>query len=72
MGSSVALLGDAVLAGAPLRAVMGPGSGAVYLFWRRNGAWLEQVQINVQDELGGDLFGGAVALLAGGLSMQAS
>jgi hypothetical protein len=64
-GSSVALDGDTLLAGAPIKHLAAPGSyanGAVYAFTRQAGGWAEQAKLLPASSANGDLFGFAVDL----------
>ena len=64
-GSSVALDGDTLLAGAPLRAGVSVGSyarGAVYVFTRAGASWTPQATLTAAASANGDLFGTSLAL----------
>jgi hypothetical protein len=61
-GLSVALDGDTAVAGAPYDADNGDASGAVYVFTRSGGGWIEQAKLLASDGDAEDYFGGAVAL----------
>jgi hypothetical protein len=58
-GSSVAIVGDTIIVGAPGD---DEGKGSAYVFVRSGGVWSLQQKISVGDGLAGDGFGTAVAL----------
>lgn len=63
-GRSIAVSGDTVLVGAPLKAA-GAGhfaNGAVYAFVRNASAWPQQAKLVAQSSMDGDGFGSALAL----------
>jgi hypothetical protein len=66
-GAAVAVQGDTLIVGAPGADTACPGdpqcnSGAVYLFTKHGGSWLQQATFTPTDVQGGDQFGSAVAL----------
>jgi len=62
-GGSVALDGELLLVGAE---VDGPASqGVVHVFERVGGSWIQSATLMASDGVGGDRFGGAIALEAG-------
>ena len=63
-GSSVALDGDTVIAGAFLNAAAGVASGAAYVFQRDPGGWAEQAKLVPADAEPFDFFGVSVSLFA--------
>lgn len=64
LGSSVALDGDTLLAGAPMKRVPGGtyANGVVYVFTRDASGWSQQAQLTASTVANGGLFGFAVAL----------
>jgi len=58
-GSAIALVGDTALVGAPGTAGY---TGAVYVFVRSGGRWIQQAKLTAHDATGKDWFGRAVAL----------
>jgi len=65
-GSAVALDGDTALVGAPGRTVDGRSyAGAVYVFSRYGGRWVQQSTLTATDGVAGDEFGRALALDGG-------
>jgi hypothetical protein len=65
LGSSVALDGDSLLAGAPVKNNGSTGSyanGAAYVFTRAAGGWTQQAKLTPASGTNGDLFGFAVDL----------
>lgn len=62
-GTSVALAGDLLMAGAPVADTKSYATGAVYLFRRDgSGSWNEQRKLEPEDGLSGDGFGSSLAL----------
>ncbi|MDC3962843.1 hypothetical protein KEG38_54010, partial [Polyangium jinanense] len=61
-GLAVALSGDTALVGAPWDSDKGYASGAVYVYVRTGGVWMQQAKLVPDDGIGGDRFGYAVAL----------
>jgi hypothetical protein len=57
LGTSVAVDGDTVVAGAD-----GRGAGAAYVFTRSGSGWAPQAELTAPDGVNGDSFGAAVAL----------
>ncbi len=64
LGMAVVVDGDTIAAGAPYTTIGEGGfaAGAVYVFVRRGGNWVEQARLTAQDGGPFDLFGSAVAL----------
>ena len=62
LGSSVSLLGDRALVGAPQDDASGTDSGSAYLFTRAGGSWIQEARLATAPLAAGDLFGGAVSL----------
>ena len=67
-GSSVAISGETLAVGAPLDA----GAGAVFVFARQAGAWMEQAVVRGSNTGAGDRFGISVALSADTLAVGAT
>lgn len=61
-GSSVAVAGDTVIVGAPLRDGVGSDAGVVYVFVRSGGVWTQQQVLASGDGSQDDYFGYDVAL----------
>jgi len=63
-GTSLALLGSRLLAGAPLEDnAAGVNAGAAYLFTRSSGLWSQAAKLASNDLAAGDLFGRSVAIV---------
>jgi hypothetical protein len=62
-GTSVALSGDTVIAGAPNESFNGPSSGSVYLFTRNAGIWSQGGHFASATTDSFDSFGSSVAIL---------
>jgi hypothetical protein len=61
LGQAVAIDGDLLIAGAPLDAASGPGTGAAYVFQRTGNTWAEPTRIVAEGVPAHALFGFAVA-----------
>jgi hypothetical protein len=61
-GAAVAASGDTVVVGAPGASIRSFGDGAVYVFVKRGGSWVEEAKLTGSDNAWGDSFGGRVAL----------
>lgn len=61
-GAAVAMDGETILVGAPLRDEGGTNAGAAYVFVREGGAWIQQAKLLATLPLTNAFFGGAVAL----------
>ncbi|MBR9814373.1 hypothetical protein GYB61_11025, partial [bacterium] len=61
-GTSVALLGDTALIGAPFDDDSGPSSGSAYVFTRSGVVWSQQQKLTANDGVASDEFGTSVAL----------
>ena len=79
-GSSVAISGDIIVAGAPREASSASGgeadnsayvAGAVYVFTRSSGAWTQQAYIKASNAEGGEFFGSSVAISGDTLAVGA-
>lgn len=70
-GDDVALEGDLIAIGARGHDASGSGSGAVYLFWRVDGAWTLQAKLLAPDGAAGDDFGAAIAIDNGTVAVTA-
>jgi hypothetical protein len=71
-GTSVALAGDTLAVGAPGESGTAPGSGAVYVFTRKDGIWSQQgdkLKASIPVRL--DQFGWSVALAGDTLAVGA-
>jgi hypothetical protein len=64
-GSSVAILGDTVLAGAPEDTALGLDAGSAYVFARNGLTWSRQAKLTAGDAASDDHFGYSVALADG-------
>jgi len=64
-GSSVDLVGDVALIGAPGNSSEEAQAGSAYVFVRSGAAWVEQAQLLASDPVAADAFGVAVALQDG-------
>ena len=62
MGTSVAIDGDTIIAGAPQRTVNGSEIGSAYVFVRQGGTWIQQTIIVRSAPNIDDYFGGSVAV----------
>ena len=62
LGRSVAIDGGTAVIGAPGDDDQGDGAGAVYIFVRSGGAWVQQQKLTASDGESGDGFGSAMAL----------
>ena len=73
-GGAVALSGDTLAVGAVGNNGVGnlePGAGAVYVFFRGDRVWRQQIILKAFNAEAGDLFGGAVALSGDTLAVGA-
>ena len=73
-GTSMALDGDTLAIGAPGKEVVGTetsNAGAVYIFRRENGSWVEQAVLQASNAQDGDSFGSQVALKGDTLAVAA-
>jgi hypothetical protein len=61
-GKSVSVVGDTIVVGASHRDLTGPDAGAVFVFTRVAGAWIQTQQITASDPGGGDWFGRVAVL----------
>jgi len=61
-GSGVDISGDVLVVGAPGDGDLGAGAGAVYVFERQAGAWVQVLKITAPDGAAGHNFGSDVAL----------
>ncbi len=61
-GQSLALFGDTVVVGARQRTTAAGETGAVFVFGRSDGMWMQRMVITPNDAGVGDLFGSAVSL----------
>jgi hypothetical protein len=61
-GDSVAVSGDTAVIGAYGEATGGSNAGAVYVFTRSGGAWVEQAKLMASDAQSSDYFGYSVAV----------
>ena len=61
-GTTLAMSGDYLVAGAPSKDGVGINSGAAYVFRRQGTEWLEQAKIVSPEETRGDYFGISVAI----------
>jgi len=68
-GSSVALDGELMVAGARSDSVVAPGAGAAYVFGEVGGAWVELQRLQADIPVASDRFGGAVELSDGFLAI---
>ena len=72
-GTSVAILGDMAVIGAPFDDDKGDNSGSVYVYARdENGVWGEQAKLVADDGASGDLFGWSVAISENAVVIGAS
>jgi hypothetical protein len=65
LGSTVAVEGDLMVLGAALAKTNGSSVGAVYVFFRVSGTWLEALKLGASDPQGGSLFGEALSISNG-------
>ena len=61
-GTTLAVSGDYIVAGAPRKDGGGRNSGAAYVFRRRGTEWLEQAKLVAPNQTRGDYFGISVAI----------
>ena len=61
-GTTLAMSGDYLVAGAPRKDGIGRNSGAAYVFRRQGTEWVEQAKIVSPEETPGDYFGISVAI----------
>jgi len=61
-GVSVSVSGDTAVIGADREATGGSNAGAVYVFTRSGGAWVEQAKLMASDAQANDVFGASVAV----------
>lgn len=61
-GTTLAMSGDYLVAGAPRKDGVGRNSGAAYIFRRQGTEWVEQAKITSPEETPGDYFGISVAI----------
>ncbi len=61
-GSSIAMHGNAIVVGAFFDDDAGSSAGAVYVFERENGVWVEKQKLTADDGAAGDNFGNAVSI----------
>jgi len=62
LGSTVAIIGDIIVAGAPWHDSTGTRSGAAYVFERTNGTWSQQTKLIAADAMPYDKFGNSVGI----------
>lgn len=62
LGSSVAVSGDTIVAGARFAPSAAEASGAAYVFRRTNGTWTEEALVKASNVQNGAFFGTAVAI----------
>ena len=71
-GDAVALSGDTVVVAAPGATINGAeAQGAVYIFHRKHGIWIQSQKLTANDGARQDLFGGAIALSGPTLAVTA-
>lgn len=62
LGTSVAIFGDTVVAGAPYSSATGTAQGAAYVFIRKGTAWEQEAELLAPDAAAYDEFGTSVAI----------
>jgi Tol biopolymer transport system component len=67
-GGSVAIDGERLAVGAPGADALGPESGAVYVFRRGPGGWVEEARLTAPDGASADRLGSSLALHGGTLA----
>jgi len=62
-GTSVSIIGDTAIIGAPKNDQLGSNSGSAYIFTRTQGVWTQQQHLLPDDGIGNIKFGNAVSII---------